>query len=221
MFTVALVGYTNVGKSTLQNALCGANSFTDDKLFATLDPTVKALELEGGQRVLVADTVGFIERLPPQLVAAFSATLEETIRADLLAHVIDATDPATPEKITAVLGVLEQLGALDSPTITVVNKIDAATPEQLAQMPEPGEDCVWVSALSGEGIAELCQIIERHAAEQLRRMTLVLPFDRLDVLDEVHRRGQVIEERYDAQGVRLVAEVPRDLASRYRQFAAA
>jgi len=212
-FTAALVGYTNAGKSTLLNRLAGADAYVDDLLFATLDPTTRAVETPDGPRILLTDTVGFIEKLPHNLVAAFAATLEEAAAAQLLLHVVDASDPAAADKIEAVYAVLEELGILDRPSLLLLNKIDKATPEQLAELPE-GDHVLQVSARTGAGLEDLRQALAEQASTLLRVVRLVVPFAEMDRLAEVRRRGRLIEERYEADGVHVVAEVPRDVAGR-------
>lgn len=217
-FTAALVGYTNAGKSTLLNALAGADAYVDDLLFATLDPTTRAVETPDGLRILLTDTVGFIEKLPHNLVAAFAATLEEATAAQLLLHVVDASDPAAADKIEAVYAVLEELGVLDRPSLLLLNKADATTPEQLAELPE-GENVLQVSALTGAGFDDLRQALAERASTTLRVVRLVVPFTEMDRLNELRRRGRLVEERYEADGVHVVAEVPRDVAGRLEALA--
>jgi len=214
-FTAALVGYTNAGKSTLLNALAGSNAYVDDKLFATLDPLTRAVEAPDGQKILVTDTVGFIERLPHNLVAAFSATLEEALSAELLLHVVDASDPVASEKITVVYGVLEDLGVADRPSVLVFNKVDIATEERLAELPE-GEGVIRLSALTGEGLDALNGLLGARASERLQRLTLLVPFSQMGVLDHLHKRGRILDERYEADGVLITADLPHDLAGRLR-----
>ncbi len=218
-FTVALVGYTNAGKSTLLNRLTGSDVYVDDRLFATLDPTRRALQLSGGRRIVLADTVGFIDRLPTTLIAAFSATLEEARDASLLLHVVDVSDPQSVEKITSVLDTLEQIGALDIPVVTVLNKMDAAGSPAPDLPIADGETVVAVSALTGEGADGLVRCIEAHAERLDRRVTALVPFSEMTLLSEIHRRGTVLEEEYTETGVRIVARAPDDLIGRLRAFA--
>jgi GTP-binding protein HflX len=168
--TAALVGYTSAGKSTLMNALSGANVFVDPKLFATLDPTTRRIELPGGKPLLLTDTVGFIRKLPTHLVAAFRATLEETIEADLLLHVVDASHPRMREQIDAVFTVLEDLGVAGKPVVTVLNKIDRVKDTyRLREMVAQERDAVYISALTGDGLPQLLQKIEQVLAREKRR----------------------------------------------------
>jgi len=219
IFTVALVGYTNAGKSTLLNALAGADAYVDDRLFATLDPMTRAVELPDGHRVLMTDTVGFIDRLPHNLVAAFAATLEETVHADLLLHVVDASHPAMNQKIDAVYTVLEELGALDQDSVLVLNKIDRVSADARGELPSD-EDVVMASALTGEGLDGVRDAIAARAEHRLQRVTYLLPFDRLGILADLHNHGRVLEEKYVQAGCRVVADVPREVAGRLREYVA-
>lgn len=219
---LALVGYTNAGKSTLLNRLTNAEVYVDDMLFATLDPTTRALELPGGRRIVLTDTVGFIDHLPTSLIAAFSATLEEAREAHLLLHVVDASDPQAAEKIDSVLETLEEIQALDVPVVTVLNKCDRAEPTALAMLPEAdGETAVRISAVTGEGCDRLHGIIERFADQYDRQITALLPFAEMALLAQVHERGTLLEEEYREEGVYIVARVPDDLRGKLEAFATA
>ena len=168
--TVALVGYTSAGKSTLLNALTDANVYADAKLFATLDPTTRRVSLPGGKPVLMSDTVGFIRRLPHGLVAAFRATLEETVEADVLLHVVDASSPEMEEQMEAVIEVLTDLHIQDKPILTVLNKIDLVKDTyRLREMVANHPDTVYISALTGDGLKQLLLTIERVLAHAERR----------------------------------------------------
>lgn len=172
--TAALVGYTSAGKSTLLNRLTGADVFTDPKLFATLDPTTRRVELPGGQAVLLTDTVGFIRKLPHHLVAAFRATLEETVEATLLLHVVDASHPHMEAQMAAVLEVLEELGIDRKPILTVLNKTDlVADTYHLREMVAEHPDTVYISALTGDGIPQLldkiAEVLEREERREAAR----------------------------------------------------
>ncbi len=213
--TASLVGYTNAGKSTLLNALSGADVLAEDKLFATLDPTTRRVELPDGLAVLLSDTVGFIRRLPHTLVHAFRATLEEVLQADLLVHVIDASHPEMAEQHAAAEQVLAELGALDKPTITVLNKIDrVAEREAAAQWASRHRPAVLLSAKTGEGLDELRAAIARLLASQMVLVELVIPFDREPARALVHERGRVLEEEFTEEGARVLAELPIDVATR-------
>jgi GTP-binding protein HflX len=168
--TVALVGYTSAGKSTLLNAVAGAEVYADAKLFATLDPTTRRTELPGGKPILITDTVGFIRRLPHGLVAAFRATLEETAEADVLLHVVDASSPEMEEQMEAVIDVLTDLHIQDKPIVTVLNKIDLVQDTySLREMVAKYPDTVYISALTGDGLPQLMLTLERVLAHGERR----------------------------------------------------
>lgn len=221
-FRAALVGYTNAGKSTLLNRLCGADAYVDDMLFATLDATARALELPGGRRVVITDTVGFIDRLPTSLIAAFSATLEEAREADMLLHIVDASDAQAVEKIGSVLETLEEIGALDLPVVTVLSKVDRL-PEvgEPAGLPGPGDgELIRVSAVTGEGLEDLVSAIDRCAEERDRQIVALVPFDKMALVSEVHERGSLLDEEYTEHGIRLVARVPDDLRGRLEAYVA-
>ena len=168
--TAALVGYTSAGKSTLLNALAGAEVYADPKLFATLDPTTRRAKLPGGRPILISDTVGFIRRLPHHLVAAFRATLEETVEADVLLHVVDASSPEMEQQMEAVIDVLTDLHIQDKPIVTVLNKIDLVKDTSpLREMVANHPDTVYISALTGDGLKQLMITIERVLAHAERR----------------------------------------------------
>jgi GTP-binding protein HflX len=210
--TVALVGYTNAGKSTLMNALTRAGVLVEDRLFATLDPTVRRLRLPDGLTVLLADTVGFIHKLPHQLVQAFKSTLEHVRTADLLLHVVDASHPAWLEHMRVTDDVLTEIGAGDVPRIVVMNKMDRVTPDE-----EPTrrvEDAVRVSAVLGEGLDALGTRIERILDARLQRVRWELPAARGDLLSLLRRTGRILEESYHDGVVRVTAVVPPNVAGR-------
>jgi GTPase len=217
--TVALAGYTNVGKSTLLNALTDASVSVRNRLFETLDPTTRGFEHEG-RRYLVTDTVGFIRRLPHQLVEGFSATLEETLVADLVLHVVDGSAPEERviEQIGAVDAVLHEIGADDLPIQLVVNKIDAVDALHRRRLSNRYPDAVHVSALTGEGLDELRARIAERFAERYEAVRLLLPFDEGGKLNELYALGAPIEQREDtSEGVLVVARLPR---REIRRFAA-
>ncbi len=171
--TAALVGYTSAGKSTLLNALSGSEVYADPKLFATLDPTTRRVKLPGGKPILVSDTVGFIRRLPHDLVAAFRATLEETVQAEVLLHVVDASSPEMEQQMEAVIDVLTELHIQDKPIVTVLNKIDLVKDTfRLREMVAKHPDTVYISALTGDGLKQLMLTIERVLAHAERRKKL-------------------------------------------------
>jgi GTPase len=218
--TVALAGYTNVGKSTLLNALTDANVSVRNRLFETLDPTTRAFEHEG-RRYLVTDTVGFVRRLPHQLVEGFAATLEETLVADLVLHVIDgsAPDERLVEQIAAVSGVLHEIEADDLPVELVVNKVDALGPERRQHLTNRYPAALQVSALTGEGIDELRARIADLFAERFEPVRLLLPYSEGGKLNELYSLGTPIEQREDTdEGVLVVARLPRREINRFARY---
>ncbi|HKJ36938.1 MAG TPA: GTPase HflX [Solirubrobacterales bacterium] len=217
--TVALAGYTNAGKSTLLNRLTGAGVSVGDRLFHTLDPTTRAFE-HNGRRYLITDTVGFIQKLPHQLVDAFKATLEETIIADLIVHVVDASGPAEDrsEAIAAANGVLEEIGADSAPRVLVYNKLDLLDEDERSRLLVGSRDAVGVSAETGEGIDALMDAIETAFDETLRPMKLLIPYDAGDSLSELHAVAGRLEREDVSEGVRVSARVPQALAHRFEPF---
>ena len=208
--TVALVGYTNAGKSTLLNALADADVFAADMLFATLDPTSRQVELPGGQRVIVTDTVGFINKLPHDLVDAFRATLEEVRRADLLLEVVDAADPDFVGQQAAVQTVLDELGAGEKPRITVYNKIDLL--EDAGEMPPRSEHAAFVSATTRRGLDELRESIADALRSRMVEVDAVVPYERGELVARARTSGEV-EEHYEERGVRVSGHLPRSIAA--------
>ncbi|MFZ5753075.1 MAG: GTPase HflX, partial [Bacillota bacterium] len=198
---VALVGYTNAGKSTLLNALTQANVLAENKLFATLDPTTRRLQLKQ-REVLLTDTVGFINKLPHQLVAAFRATLEEVVHADLLLHVVDASHPSYEGQITAVNRVLEELKVLTKPTILVLNKWDLVK-DPLEVLPVAGkyEAVIPISALKGTNLPELLELINAHLPNKPLQVRLLIPFNQTALLNTLYHEGEVIQTEYVAEGI--------------------
>lgn len=207
--SIGLVGYTNAGKSTLFNALTGASVGAADQLFATLDPTIRRLPLTGTTAVLV-DTVGFIRDLPHELVAAFRATLEETLSADLLLHVIDACDPHRDEQIAEVEAVLERAGAAETPQLRIYNKIDRLGTRPRVERDERGQPkAVWVSAASGQGLAMLQAVLSEWFQGALVTGWVRLPLPRGRARARLFELGAVIEEQADESGWLLKIELPR------------
>jgi GTP-binding protein HflX len=210
--TLALVGYTNAGKSRLLNKLAGADVYAADMLFATLDPTSRQVDLPTGQRVVVTDTVGFINKLPHDLVDAFRATLEEVNRAELLLEVVDAADPNFVAQQAAVQAVLDELGAGDTPRITVFNKIDLLDADLRPDPMPSSEHAVFVSALTGEGLDDLRQRVADALRAGMVSVDAVVPWARGELVARARSRGEV-EQRYEAGGVRLTGHLPAGLAS--------
>jgi GTPase len=217
--TAGLVGYTNSGKSTLFNALCQEQVLVEDKLFATLDPTIRKLELPGGRHVLLSDTVGFIRNLPHQLIAAFRATLEEVQEADILIHVLDASSPHLRAQRLAAEQVLAELGCADKPTLLVFNKADLVENlEGLERMAARETNAVVISALQGWHLEALSERLTRLLEEGLTDTRVLLPLNRADLISLAHERGEVLSEEYQAEGILLHARLPADLAARLRIF---
>ena len=197
--TVALVGYTNAGKSTLLNALSGADVLVEDKLFATLDPVMRNVELPENRSCLLVDTVGFIRKLPHQLVEAFHSTLEEALYADLLVVVSDVSNPQYREQRDTVFHVLNELGAGDRPVLEALNKADRA---KIGDQVEPA-DAILISAKQGRGLDRLKEEISRRIAAMRHRVELLIPYDKGNVLSLIHSKGQVLNEEYLAEGTKV------------------
>jgi len=219
--TLALAGYTNAGKSTLFNALTSAGVIESARLFATLDPTLRALELPSRRRVLVSDTVGFIRGLPATLVQAFRATLEEVKEAALILHVLDVSSPHRREQVLEVQKVLQEIGAEDKPQVLVLNKIDLlAEPERGARIEAekatwPASPVVAVSALTGEGLAQLLELLDRSPAlEPVSEAHFHFQLSEGDKVSFLHDHARVLETRYTAEGVDVWAAVPESVRRR-------
>ena len=217
---VALVGYTNAGKSTLLNTLASTHSFAEDKLFATLDPMTRRVRLTGGQEILLSDTVGFVQRLPTTLVAAFRATLEEVAEADLLVHVVNAAYPAVNRQVEAVEEVLEEIGAGGRPTVIALNKIDllpAGAPLELtglaATLP-----AVRVSALQGYGIDDLLRCISENLVLQFVALDVLIPYHRGDLVAQFHQFGTIEHESYEEGGTHICGHMPANHSGPFMQL---
>lgn len=206
---IALVGYTNAGKSTLLKALSGSEVFCEDKLFATLDPLTRRCELDKGIEVCVTDTVGFIKKLPHQLVEAFRSTLEEAVFADILLHVCDGSSEELFLQMQAVDEVLTQIGASNIPIITVVNKVDAITGEA-----EPVKNGIYISAKNGKGLEELKHAIVEELKKMRQDVTLTVPYARGDVLAYIHSKCKVVAEEYENEGTKITFSAPSEEINR-------
>jgi len=217
---VALVGYTNAGKSTLLNHLTDAGVLVEDRLFSTLDATVRRFQLPGGQEVLLADTVGFVQRLPHQLVEAFKSTLDEAAHADLLVHLVDGSSPVAEEQIEAVRTVLAEIGAGDIPELLALNKSDIADPDGYSRLRLLHPDAVPISATTGAGIEGLTEAVVKRLAERTTEVDLYVPYSRGDVVAALHRRGEVLTEEHDDAGTRLRVRLTHDAAAEMADFVA-
>jgi GTPase len=219
--TVALVGYTNAGKSTLLNRMTGAEVLVADKLFATLDTTARRLELPDQRVVVATDTVGFVKKLPTQLVEAFKSTLEETLRADLLLHVVDASHPEAEAQVLAVDRTLAEIEADAMPRLLVLNKVDAVDRNVVAGLARQLPDSVIVSARTGEGAAELLRRIAELLPQQRRVVEAVVPYDRAELVALAHREGEVLKEEHRPEGTYLLANLRQDSGAALVPYAAA
>lgn len=208
---IALVGYTNAGKSTLLNALTGAGVLAEDKLFATLDPVVRQVALPNGSQALLSDTVGFINKLPHELVTAFHSTLEEVRQADLILHVADVSASYYPSQMQVVEEVLASLGAGDIPCIRVYNKADQA------QGPLP-QDGVAISALQGTGLEALLQAVEQALSARYKEISLVIPYDKYEAMALLKREGRILEETHEGAGTLVRAQVEESLLWRLKRI---
>jgi GTP-binding protein HflX len=215
----SLVGYTNAGKSTLFNHVTEAGVLVEDQLFATLDSTVRRTELPGGRPMLMSDTVGFVRRLPHQLVEAFKSTLDEVNQATLLLHVVDAADPNPDRQIDAVRSVLRDIGAGTLDEQIVINKIDAAEPATVDRLLALHPGSVAVSAVTGQGVPELLDVVAERLEGALVEVTLTVPYDRGDVVAALHELGDVTSEDHTANGTELVVKLPKEESDRFLEFA--
>ena len=220
---VALIGYTNAGKSTLFNRLTQAGALAEDKLFATLDPLTRRITLPGGQEVLLSDTVGFIAKLPTDLVAAFRATLEELEAADLLLHVVDVTSERASERSEIVQSVLDEIGVGDRPKLLILNKADllASSAEELDRtLPEARvADSVVVSGQLGWNVDELLARIETMLERGFLRVRVRIPYDQTALVDLFHRRGTISTERHTERGTLITGSLPARFAAPFRRYA--
>ncbi|RDX71238.1 hflX, partial [Mucuna pruriens] len=206
---VSLVGYTNAGKSTLLNQLTGADVLAEDKLFATLDPTTRRVQMKNGKEFLLTDTVGFIQKLPTTLVAAFRATLEEIAESSLLVHVVDISHPLAEQQINAVDKVMSELDVSSIPRLMVWNKVDKVSdPQKIRLEAEKREDVVCISALSGDGLQEFCNAVQDKLKDSMVWVEALVPFENGDLLSTIHQVGMVEKTEYTEQGTYIKAHVP-------------
>jgi len=218
ILSIALVGYTNAGKSTLLNKLTDADVLAEDKLFATLDPTTRRVILPNGQEALLTDTVGFIQKLPHQLVAAFRATLEEVVQADLLLHVVDASHSHFQEQMDAVLEVLREIGVDTKETILVFNKIDLLASRMQLERIVRLENSVGISAKSGDGIEKLLSLIEKVSSRHLVDMRLLIPYNDSGVLSLLYENANVNELEYHETGIKVRVLLPVEMTARFQRY---
>ena len=211
--SVAIAGYTNAGKSSLLNRVTGAGVLVEDALFATLDPTVRRARTPNGRDITVTDTVGFVRHLPHQLVEAFRSTLEEVADADLILHVVDGSDEAPEEQLTAVREVLAEIGAQDVPELVVINKADMADPVVLARVQRREPHSVVVRARTGAGIEELLRRIDDDLPHAAVAIDLVVPYSRGDLVARAHREGELDTVEHIDAGTRLIGRVSESLAA--------
>ena len=215
----AIAGYTNAGKSTLLNRVSGSEVMAKDMLFATLDTTTRAIELPDGQPLLLTDTVGFVRNLPHRLVEAFKATLEESVLADFIIHVLDASSPEVEKFYKTTMEVLEELGAGDKPIITVLNKIDVLNdPVKLAGLEVTFPNTISVSAMTGEGIENLLTQCSEMLADRVQTITYRIPQSRGDIPGLLHREAKVLSTEYDGNYMILEAVVPASIAGKIAEF---
>lgn len=217
-FRIALAGYTNAGKSSLLNRLCGPSVLAQDKLFATLDPTTRSLSLPGGRSVTVTDTVGFIQKLPHGLVESFKSTLSEVKEADLILKVVDISDPDYQRHIDAVERVLAEIGAGDQPSVAVFNKIDRLDAGHVAALRRRMPSCVFFSAETGEGCDELLFRLIKEASASDAPISCEIPYSEGALLSSIRSQGHIESEEYLEDRIRLMVKVPRHIASRIQPY---
>ncbi len=216
---IALVGYTNAGKSSLLNALTGAGVLVQDKLFATLDPTTRRLTLPGGREALLTDTVGFIRKLPHALVAAFRATLEGIEEASLILHIVDGSHPHSSEQVAAVQAVLSSLHVADTPLLMIWNKMDLLPDRSLPQPSGTAHNgSLAISVKTGENMPALLEEIESALAGGLAEMHLLIPFERYDLVSQIYEQGTVLSKEESAGGIRISAAVPHALTEKLAPY---
>lgn len=213
--TIAIVGYTNVGKSTLLNLLTDAGVLAKDQLFATLDPTARELKLEDGQAAILIDTVGLIQRLPHQLVQAFKSTLEEAANADVILNICDISDPNVGTQIQVTRDLLQELGCAEIPVITVYNKIDKVS---FDIMTNSNQNTVYISAKQNQGVDSLLSCIARVLADKSKKMKLLIPYTDGAVIDRIRKQGKVLSEEYAENGTLITAIVDHKLVASVEKY---
>jgi len=217
---VALIGYTNAGKTTLFNRLTGSKGFASPILFATLDPAMKSIRAANKQLILISDTVGFIQKLPHELVAAFRATLEEVVQAHLLLHVIDISNPNVDEQIEAVQQTLKELGVQSKPVIHVLNKIDLLENDtaMLQSFRNRFGDVVAISAETGQGLDDLVETVAKTLTDFWQRIQLSIPLREQSLIAQLHHQGKVYRKNYTDEYIEMDVELPKKLAEKLRQY---
>ena len=219
LLTVALIGYTNAGKSTLFNALTNSNVFAEDKLFCTLDPIIRSYVLPNNQKIVISDTVGFLDKLPHHLIESFRATLEEVIDSDLLMHVIDSSHPKCREHKKAVMDVLEELGANEKPIIHVLNKVDQLeSSRDIDRLTDEFEGAVPISALKKTGLDDLVNQIQLHVSRVMVRVSIEVPQHDMKVVKFMHEHANILKKEYRGQNVAFEAEVPAHLQAIIKKY---
>jgi GTP-binding protein HflX len=216
--SVAIAGYTNAGKSSLLNRLTGAGVLVENALFATLDPTVRRAQTPHGREFTLTDTVGFVRRLPHQLVEAFRSTLEEVAESDLILHVVDGSHPDPEGQLQAVRSVLADIDANDVPEIVVINKADAADPLVLSRIQRREKHSIAVSALTGAGLAELVALLEDEVPRPETLVRVVLPYAEGRLVARIHDEGEILAEEHLEEGTRLEARVGPQLAAELADY---
>src|SRR5699024_4779472 len=215
---IALVGYTNAGKSTLFNRLTESNVIAENKLFATLDPTTRQIRLPNQQKLLLIDTVGFINKLPHDLVEAFQSTLEESRDADILLHIIDGSNPQMSSQIEVVHSVLKELDVDQKDQILVFNKMDEKDEMLDFIYPTIKKDKLKVSALNGIGMDELLAKIEQYLQNKRRIMQLEIPYEKGSIVSNLHQSGNILDEKYTEHGIQIKVEMDTDLVGKFQEY---
>ena len=218
VFRVALVGYTNAGKSTLLNRLTGADVLAHDQLFATLDPTTRALILDEGRKVTLTDTVGFIQKLPTTLVEAFKSTLSEALEAKLLLLIVDASDIHAELQMAAVRDVLKEIGAHETQSVLVFNKVDLLNDDERRALSVKYPDAIFISAETGFGLRGLLHNIAKEASREEETYTVLIPYTEGSLVQKLHERCRIISKRYTEDGVELTLRVGKEYASVLRPY---